>query len=81
MYKTVIYCVKNVKTKEAFKDKFILEPCADPGVFVRGVQVRLTELVSHDGLRKAFSDMDYHGDFALVKMVFYRPCNTCIRGR
>ena len=33
------------------------------------------------GLRKAFSDMEYQADFALVKLVFDRPCNTCIRGR
>ena len=33
------------------------------------------------GLRKAFSYMNYRGDFALVKLVFDRPCNTCIRGR
>ena len=32
-------------------------------------------------LGKAFSDKDYRGDFALVKLVFDRPCNTCIRGR
>ena len=33
------------------------------------------------GLRKAFCDMGYQGDFALVKLILYRPCNTCIRGR